>query len=99
MGHAPPPVPLFRSALGAKRSLKKQGCETIADLLDKYFTRLPAPAFALVGDLVLLPSDDGLEAVCIADGHGCMIGWHDAYLDGLSNIKMAEADVAAAWRL
>ena len=99
LGHELPPVPMFRTAIGAKRALKKQGCESVEDLLDKYFNRLQAPSYAMVGDLVTLPSDDDLVSVMIADGHGCLIGWHDANPTGLSNVKFAEAYIGAAWRL
>ena len=98
LGHELPPIPAVRSALGVKKALKKQRCESVEDLLDKYFERLPSPAFAVVGDLVMLPSEDGLGAVCIADGHGCMIGWHDAHPEGLSNITLSDAEVGCAWR-
>ena len=99
LGHVLPPVPVFKTPTGARRALKKQGCDTIADLLDKYFTRLPAPAFAVVGDIVTLPSDDGLEAVMIADGQGCLIGWHDVNPYALSNVKLADAHIQGAWRV
>lgn len=102
LGHRLPPVPMFRSALGARRVLAKMGADSVTDLLDRYFRRLEAPAFMLVGDLCVLPSateDGGLEAVCVADGMGNLFGWHDADPTRLSVIKQAVADAAAAWRL
>lgn len=102
MGHKVPAVPSFHSLKGAKLALKKRGVSTVAGLLDKYFKRLPAPAFMLVGDLCTLPGDpddDGLECVCIADGQGNLFGWHASDPSKLSVIKFAMADVAAAWRL
>lgn len=98
MGHDLPPVPMFKTPLGARKALKKQGCETIADLLDKYFIRLPAPSYALVGDIVTLPAEH-LDAVCIADGLGNLIGWHDSDLSQMTNIKLAQGDIKAAWRV
>lgn len=104
MGHRFPPVPRFRSALGAKRALLKTGAADAAAFLDMHFLRLPGAAFALMGDLVLLPGDpEGesavLDAVCVADGMGNLFGWHAANPDGLSAIKFAVADAIGAWRL
>lgn len=109
LGHALPPVPLFRTALGARRALAKRGAAGVAELLDQYFVRLPAPAFALVGDLVTLPCADehggnerggALDAVCISDGRGNLFGWHaETGFARLETIKQAEAHVLAAWRL
>lgn len=99
MGHAFPPVPRFRSALGARQALAKAGFASVAELLDSRFQRLPAPAFALVGDIVLLPDGAGGEVVCIADGLGNLHGWHDADASGLAAVKFAMGDAIAAWRL
>lgn len=100
MGHSFPPVPRFRSPLGAVQALRKAGCTCAADFLDRHFQRLPAASMALIGDLVLLPSEDGvLDAVCIADGQGNLFGWHGEDPSGLKAIKFASADVIGAWRL
>lgn len=99
MGHHPPPVPMFRSALGARKALASKGATSVVQLLDQHFQRHAAPAFALVGDLCVLRGKDGLEAVCIADGQGSLFGWHPDKPDGLSVIKSAQADIQAAWRL
>ncbi|RKF23382.1 hypothetical protein D6851_02610 [Altericroceibacterium spongiae] len=102
MGHDVPPVPNFRTALGAKRALKKMGAGSVAGLLDLYFPRLPAPAFGIVGDLAVLRGDEdsgGLEAVCIVDGYGNLFGWHTIVPDGLSTIKQAQSAILACWRL
>lgn len=99
LGHTVPPVPLFRSALGAKRALQERGFDSVTAMLDHYFARLPAPAFARVGDLITLPAEgDELEAVCIADGTGNAFGWHG---DGerLEAILQSLADAKGAWRL
>ena len=100
MGHRFPPVPRFRSALGAAAALEKAGFATVSALLDAHFVRLPSAAFALVGDLVVLPGEAG-EAVCIADGMGNLFGWHGAEEapEGLTAVKFAMGDAVAAWRL
>lgn len=104
LGHPFPPVPRFRSALGVKAALRKAGCDNAEQLLDRHFTRLPAPAFARVGDLVLLPdAADGkvlLGAVCLADGQGNLFGWHGADEDdsvGFTSVKFAMGDAVGAW--
>ena len=102
MGHQLPPVPQFRTALGAKRALAKRGYGSVGKMLDRYFTRHRAPAFAMLGDLVALPADPelGLEAVCIADGQGNVWGWSEQN-DSAEPVAILaiEADVMAAWRL
>jgi hypothetical protein len=102
MGHSVPPVPVFRSALGAKKALAKQGAASVTELLDAHFERLPAPAFAWVGDICVLPAADehGLEAVCIADGRGNVFGWHqETNFEKLESILQAEAGIVTAWAL
>ena len=53
LGHRPPAIPDFRSPKGAKTALKAQGHETLEQLLDSLFPRIP-PLSAWVGDLVIL---------------------------------------------
>lgn len=106
MGHDVPALPKFRTAKGALRALKKHGVSSTAELLDLYFERHPAPAFARIGDLVLLPGeneagerDDTLGAIGIADGRGNIFAWHGSDMSRLSVIKWAAGGVVAAWRL
>ena len=100
MGHDVPSVPNFKSVIGAARALKKQGASDLAELLDQWFDRHDAPAFALIGDLAILPGEDGgFDSICISDGRGNLFGWHDSDLSKMSVIKAADADIIAAWRL
>lgn len=103
MGHRLPTVPRISGPISARRALASQGVTSVTGLLDKYFARLPAPAFMLIGDLCVLAGADehgGLEAVCIADGLGNLFGWHaETGFARLETIKFAEAEIAAAWRL
>lgn len=102
MGHRLPPLPRFRSALGAKRALTARGADSVAALLDQHFARLPAPAFAWLGDLVALPGDPalGLDAVGIADGQGNVWCWSQLNDEReMVALLQAEANVLAAWRL
>jgi hypothetical protein len=106
MGHDVPKVPAFKSATGALRALKKQGANTTAELLDQWFDRHPAPAFARVGDLVLLPGEDDagqreevMGCICISDGRGNLFGWHGSAPEKLSVIKGASVEALAAWKV
>jgi hypothetical protein len=99
LGHTPPPVKRFYSALGARRALRDKGFETVTDLLDATFPgcRIP-PAAMLVGDLAVLPGADGIDAVVICGGTK-MLGWHEAGGNTLAVIDVSRGDIAAAWRL
>lgn len=102
LGHSLPPVPGFRTPLGARRALKRRGFGSVSEMLDFYFERYPAPAFAIVGDLYAGPAaeEHGLEAVGIADGLGNVIGWHESTgFRQLETIKFAQGDMTKAWRL
>jgi hypothetical protein len=57
-----------------------------------------APAAMIVGDLGILPGEDGLDAVVIAAGHK-VIGWHGSDLSRLQVIEVSRGDLIAAWRL
>lgn len=104
LGHDIPPVPMFRTALGAKRALLATGASSAEEYLDQRFERLPGAAFAWVGDLVLLPGDPdgnsaGLDAVCIADGHGNLFGWYGGDGSGLATMSLVDSNPIGAWRL
>lgn len=102
MGHRLPPIPRFRSAAGAKRALAARGADSIPALLDQYFARLPAPAFAWLGDLVVLPGNPaiGLDAVGIADGQGNVWCWSEQNdCRELTALLALESHAIAAWRL
>lgn len=102
MGHKLPPVPRFRSALGAKRALAARGAESVTALLDQHFARLPGPAFAWLGDLLVLPGDPalGLEAVGIADGQGNVWCWSQQNGEReMTALLTVNSDAIGAWRL
>lgn len=101
-GYSPPPIPVFRSALGAKKALKKAGYVSLMHLLDEMLPRI-APARMLVGDVALLPGENGdgkrspLDTVVISVGGGKILGWHGAG-GGMSPIPVQPVYLAA-WRL
>ena len=98
LGHRPPSVPDFRSAVGARRALKKTGHDTVEALFDSLpgLVRLPAPSMMMVGDLATLEGDeDGLPSIVVSAG-GKVLGWHE---DDPSGLKPIDAHaIRAAWR-
>lgn len=98
MGHDVPTVPTFSTALGARRALKARGHDTLEALMDSMFPRI-APARMLVGDLALLPADDGWGSICVFDGLAKLLGWHGSDPSGIKPIARAQGDIVAAWGL
>jgi hypothetical protein len=99
MGHRPPKIPPFRSALGARRAMDAAGYADMAAIFDGLgLVRIP-PLAMLVGDLAVLPGDDGdFDAVVINAG-GKLLGWHGADASRVQPIGEAMAHVTGAWRL
>ncbi|MFC3442794.1 DUF6950 family protein [Sphingobium rhizovicinum] len=96
MGHKPPSIPDFRSALGAQKALLRQGHDDLHDLLDSLLPRI-APAQMLVGDLALIDGDGPFDSICVSAG-GKLLGWHE---DDASGIKplLALTVPLGAWRV
>lgn len=96
MGHRPPTLPRFRSALGAKRALTERGWESVEHMLDTMLPRI-APAQMMLGDLATVPGQDGLDCILVSAGPLKLMGWHPEtgefvlYDDGIS-------EVTGAWR-
>lgn len=77
MGHDLPIVTRFRTMLGAKKALKEQGAETLAELMDKHFPRIPA-AEMLAGDVLAIPGDEGgFDALMIYGQLRAVLGWQE----------------------
>jgi len=100
MGHKLPIVPRFRSALTAKRALLATGHDSLPDLLDAHFERIP-PAFMRLGDVMALPGTDGFESLNIKGSAHKFLGWHEQ-AEGCAIIDI-DADelreAVGAWRL
>lgn len=97
MRHSVPVVPKFRSALGAKKALLATGWQTLPDLLDSKFERIP-PAFMRVGDILAMPGDEDWCALVIKGDKQKFLGWHE----DAAGCTIMEVDVNAAvgaWRL
>lgn len=95
MGHKPPAIPDFRSAIGARTALRKTGHSDLASLLDTMLPRI-APLEMIVGDLALVPGEIGLEALGVNAG-GTLLMYHGE-ADGLVPVKDAIGSIIAAWR-
>lgn len=77
MGHQVPIVTRFRSALGAKKALRDEGVETLAELMDKHFLRIPA-AMMRPGDVIAIPGlEGGFDALMIYGQLRAVLGWQE----------------------
>jgi hypothetical protein len=100
MGHKLPVVPRFRSALGARKALKKYGVDTLSELMDKYFPRIPA-SHMLTGDVAVFPGDGGFDSIMIYGQLRAFIGWHEDDA-GCQIMRVTDEGYrlcAGAWRL
>jgi hypothetical protein len=95
MGHRPPTLPRFRSALMAKRALNEAGHEGVTALLDSLLPRI-APARMMLGDLATVEGEVGLDAIMICAGPQRLFGWREDEA-GLVVLGVAMKDVKAAW--
>jgi len=93
-----PPAGSYRSVKAAKAALAKAGYACLPDALDSFGFERIAPAAALVGDIIELPSAiDGLAALTVAVGNGRVIGWCDDGREGV--LVMQPHEYVAAWRV
>ena len=85
----------YSTAIGARRALGRIGAKSLAELLDVRFARI-APAAALIGDIVSLPSTGKLDAIGIALGNGRLLSYHE---DAVGAIVVQPVQMLAAWRI
>lgn len=87
----------YHSLSGAVRTLKRLGFETLADLADAHFERIP-PAATLPGDLIQIPAEDRnpLGCLTVALGNGRVVGFVEG-VDGA--VVMQPMEFVAAWRV
>lgn len=76
MGHKPPMMPGFRSAIGAKRALARNGWAGVEDMLDSMLPRV-APLQMRLGDLAAGPGLDGIGALFVCVPPFKLLGWHE----------------------
>lgn len=108
LGHRPPAIPRFYSAIGAAKALRTTGHDDLAALFDSMLPRI-APAAMWVGDLAIMDSGEGdpFDAIVVATGQngsgavgaGQMVaGYHADHLaTGIVNIVPHAFE--GAWRL
>lgn len=102
MGHKGlPKTGAYSTPLGAARALKRQGVETIEQLMDKFLPRI-APAAMLPGDLALVEAAPGEESI----GGGSLVislgrkwlGWPEIG-EGFAVLEpIVDRPFKAAWR-
>lgn len=101
MGHKPPTLPQFRSPVGALTALSTHGADDLAGLVRSLGLPEIQPSEMIVGDVGLLPGDDGrtdgiFGALVICAGNKFM-GWHGAG-DGFEAIDDVLPYMTAAFR-
>lgn len=97
MGHRPPGLPRFRSAFGAKRALAERKYGSVAGMLDSLLPRI-APARMLLGDICLVPGEDGLDAIFICASPRKVFGWRED-ATGLVVLDVRPEELTGAWRV
>lgn len=87
----------YSSLLGAKRALARLGWPSVSHALDEVL-HLPRIGFAslLVGDVLQIPSEDGLDAMAVALGNGRALGYHP---DAPGAVVVQPIEITAAWRV
>ena len=96
MGHRPPKMPAYRSAIGARRALASTGHDTLEALIDSLLPRI-APAEMLAGDLALLPGEAPFDALAICVGRKLMCWRED--VDEMVMLSVRGDEIKAAWRV
>ncbi|WP_342248601.1 DUF6950 family protein [Sphingomonas sp. OTU376] len=97
-GRKAPPVPRFRTPLGARRAIRRRGHADLRSLIGAYLGPEIAPAMAIVGDAALLPGE-GLGAVVFYAGGGQWLGWHGEDQSRMQAFSMPGDAFLAAWRM
>ncbi|NKI99580.1 hypothetical protein [Novosphingobium sp. SG707] len=95
-----PPARSYRTAKSAEAVLDKLGLASMVAALDALGFERIAPAAALVGDIIQMPSETGSErlaALTVALGNGRVVGWHPDAPDGA--VVMQPHEMVAAWRV
>lgn len=96
MGHTVPTMPRFRSAMTAREALAARGWADVPAMLDSLLVQIPPAAMAL-GDVAVLPGEDGLGAIYICAGPRRLFGW----IEGEPLPQMIEPNLEEliAWRV
>ncbi|SOB88295.1 hypothetical protein SAMN06297144_3446 [Sphingomonas guangdongensis] len=87
----------YKTALGAKRALKRAGHASLAAALDSVGLPRIAPAYSLPGDLVINPGADGWEALAVYAGNGAILTFHE-HAECLAMVRVADPNNMQVWR-
>lgn len=98
MGHALPEIPAFDSPLAAAREMQVRGWDSVADMLDQFLTRRPAPAYMRLGDVGIIRGAGGLDAIFICAGPFKYFGWREDHPD-LVLLDITAGDLEVAWEV
>jgi hypothetical protein len=96
-----PAARTYRTARSAIAAMRKLGHEDLAGALDALGLVRIAPAAAIVGDIIQMPSEvEALGALTIVMGNGRVAGWHGdgARSDG-GFMVLQPLSYVAAWRV
>jgi len=85
----------YHSIAGGVRWLKKLGYDSLIEVMDDHFERIP-PAMRWPGDVVALPGEDGPGALTVALTNGRLLGFH---ADAAGACVMQPDEFVAAWRV
>jgi hypothetical protein len=91
-----PPSGSYNSAKAGKRLLSDLGHASLAEAVDAHGLERIAPAAAVVGDIVMLPGEEGLGALTVCMGNGRVVGYHQ---DARGAVVMQPTEFEAAWRV
>lgn len=91
-----PPSGSYRSYRSALRQLRALGHDSLAAAMDDIGLERIAPAEAIVGDILELPSDNPIGALAIAMGNGRALGYHE---DAAGAVVVQPLQITAAWRV
>jgi hypothetical protein len=97
MGHKPPKMPQFQSPIGAKRALMKMGSADLAGLMLRLGLLEIGAAEMIVGDVAILPGDEGFDALTICAGNKFM-GFQEQ-ATGFTSMEINRPAIKAAFRV
>lgn len=99
MGHAIEVLPRIRGPIGARRIMAQRGWPDVAAMLDGQASlERIAPAFMRLGDLGVLPADEGFEGIVIHTGLHKLLGWHQDWPHGMIEMEAPLDALLGAWR-
>jgi hypothetical protein len=97
MGHRPPSLPRFRSALAAKRAMEERGWSSVEEMLDSMLPRI-TPAQMVLGDLAIVEGAAGFSSIVVCAGPQRVLGWLPSG-EGVAVYAGGVSELTAAWRL